>query len=176
MRLCVYGIWCYAVTISKLYPILVSGSYLEPMTRFLFSVWLLRVSWCGEPSVARGWDYNLPVQFLLGLATAITPGSKSHRTNDHILLSHLRLPQLGGQSPCIYILHEQGGPVIPPGTGLTLNWFEVEVEVKLRPTDSQSASLSWCQAPIWDPRPIFLPPRNCLQIVAGLIFCSALSH
>jgi hypothetical protein len=22
-------------------------------------------------------------------------------------------------------------------------------------TDSQSASLSWCQAPIWDPRPIF---------------------
>jgi hypothetical protein len=23
-------------------------------------------------------------------------------------------------------------------------------------TDSQSASSSWCQAPIWDPRPIFL--------------------
>jgi hypothetical protein len=25
-------------------------------------------------------------------------------------------------------------------------------------TDSQSASLSWCQAPIWDPQPIFLSP------------------
>jgi hypothetical protein len=25
-------------------------------------------------------------------------------------------------------------------------------------TDSQSASPSWCQAPIWDPRPIFLSP------------------
>jgi hypothetical protein len=25
-------------------------------------------------------------------------------------------------------------------------------------TDSQSASLSWCQAPIWGPRPIFLSP------------------
>jgi hypothetical protein len=24
-------------------------------------------------------------------------------------------------------------------------------------TDAQSASLSWCQAPIWDPRPIFPP-------------------
>jgi hypothetical protein len=23
-------------------------------------------------------------------------------------------------------------------------------------TDSESASQSWCQAPIWDPRPIFL--------------------
>jgi hypothetical protein len=23
-------------------------------------------------------------------------------------------------------------------------------------TDGQSASLSWCQAPVWDPRPIFL--------------------
>jgi hypothetical protein len=32
---------------------------------------------------------------------------------------------------------------------------EVEVEVYLRP---QSASLSRCQAPIWDPRPIFLSP------------------
>jgi hypothetical protein len=25
-------------------------------------------------------------------------------------------------------------------------------------TDSQSASLSWCQAPIWDPRPTSLSP------------------
>jgi hypothetical protein len=23
-------------------------------------------------------------------------------------------------------------------------------------TDTQSAGLSWCQAPIWDPRPIFI--------------------
>jgi hypothetical protein len=29
-------------------------------------------------------------------------------------------------------------------------------------TDSQSASLSWCQAPIWDLWPIFLSPRNFL--------------
>jgi hypothetical protein len=34
-----------------------------------------------------------------------------------IFYSHLRLPQPGGPGPCIYIPQEQGGPVIPPGTG-----------------------------------------------------------
>jgi hypothetical protein len=29
----------------------------------------------------------------------------------------MRLPQLGGPDPCIYILREQGGPVIPMGNG-----------------------------------------------------------
>jgi hypothetical protein len=29
-------------------------------------------------------------------------------------------------------------------------------------TDVQLASLSWCQAPIWDSRPIFSPFFNCL--------------
>jgi hypothetical protein len=33
------------------------------------------------------------------------------------LLSHLRLPQPGRPGPRIYIPQEQGGPVIPPGTG-----------------------------------------------------------
>jgi hypothetical protein len=33
-------------------------------------------------------------------------------------------------------------------------------------TDSQSSSQSWCQGPIWDPRPILLSPWNFLQIVA----------
>jgi hypothetical protein len=94
--------------------VLVSGSHLEPMTRFLFSVWRLRVSWCVAPSLTRGWVYNLLVQLLLGLARAVTLGSKSRRTHDHILL---RLSQPGGPGPCIYIPPEQGGPVIPPGTG-----------------------------------------------------------
>jgi hypothetical protein len=34
----------------------------------------------------------------------------------------------------------------------------VEVEFNLRPT----VSLSWCQAPIWNPRPIFLSPWDFL--------------
>jgi hypothetical protein len=49
-----------------------------------------------------------------------------------------------------------------------------EVEVKFT-TDSQSASPSWYQAPIWDPWPIFLWPWNFLYTVADLLFCSALS-
>jgi hypothetical protein len=52
---------------------------------------------------------NLLVQLLLGLARAVTVGSGSRRTHDHILLSHLRLPQPGGPGPRIYIPQEQGG-------------------------------------------------------------------
>jgi hypothetical protein len=55
------------------------------------------------------------LQFLLGIARAVTLGSKSLRTHDHILLSHLRLPQPGGPGPRIYIPQEQCGPVIIPG-------------------------------------------------------------
>jgi hypothetical protein len=43
-----------------------------------------------------------------------------------------------------------------------VTWKELtsvsEPEVNLRPT--VSPSLCWCQAHIWDPRPIFLSPRN----------------
>jgi hypothetical protein len=35
----------------------------------------------------------------------------------HYTVSGLRLPQPGGPGPCIYILQEQVGLVIPPGTG-----------------------------------------------------------
>jgi hypothetical protein len=65
----------------------------------------------------RGSVCNLLVQLFLVLARAVTLGSKSRRIHDHILLSHLRLPQPGGPGPRIYIPQEQGGPVIPPGTG-----------------------------------------------------------
>jgi hypothetical protein len=50
-----------------------------------------RVSWSEAPSLTRGWVCNLLVHLLLGLARAFTLGSKSRRTHDHILLSHMRL-------------------------------------------------------------------------------------
>jgi hypothetical protein len=59
---------------------LVLGSHLEPMTRFVFSVWQLQVSCCGAPSLTRGRISNLFVHLLLGLARADTLGSKSSRT------------------------------------------------------------------------------------------------
>jgi hypothetical protein len=99
------------------HSVLVSGSHPEPMTRFLFSVWRLWVSWCVAPSLTRGWICNILIQLFLVLPRAVTLGSKSRRTHDHLLLSHLRLPQPGGPGPCIYIPQKQGGPVISPGTG-----------------------------------------------------------
>jgi hypothetical protein len=43
------------------------------------------------PTLTRGWGCNLSLQLLLGLVSDFTLTSKSHRTRDHILLSHLRL-------------------------------------------------------------------------------------
>jgi hypothetical protein len=43
------------------------------------------------------------------------------RTHNHTLLSHLRLLQPGGPGSRIYILQEQGGPVIPLGIGFPLH-------------------------------------------------------
>jgi hypothetical protein len=71
----------------------------------------------GASSLTRGRICNLFLQLLLGLARAVTLGSGSSRTHDHILLSHLRLPQPGGPGSRIYIPQEQSGPVIPLGTG-----------------------------------------------------------
>jgi hypothetical protein len=85
--------------------------------QIFITVWQFRVSWCGVPSLRRGWVCNLLVQLLLGLARAVTLGSRSHRNHDPILLSLLRLPQPGGPGPRIYIPQEQGDPVIPSGTG-----------------------------------------------------------
>jgi hypothetical protein len=71
----------------------------------------LQSSCFGAPYLTRGWVCNLLVQ------SVVTLGSKSSRTHDHILLSHLRLPQPGGPGPSIYIPQKQGGSVMPPGTG-----------------------------------------------------------
>jgi hypothetical protein len=48
----------------------------------------------GAPSLTRGWVCNLLIRLLLALASAVTLGSKSSRTWDHILLFHLRLGSL----------------------------------------------------------------------------------
>jgi hypothetical protein len=65
-------------------------------------------------------DENLLVELMLGLANAVTVRFKSHGTDDLILLSHFGLPQPGRLGPRIYIPQEQGGPVIPLGTGFPL--------------------------------------------------------
>jgi hypothetical protein len=67
-------------------------------------------------SLMRGWVYRL--QLLLALASTVILRSESRETHDHILLSQIWDPQPGGPGPRIYIPQEQGGPVIPTGTGI----------------------------------------------------------
>jgi hypothetical protein len=96
----------------------VSGTHLGPTTNFSFSLkfsldcW--RVCYFVAASLTRGRVCNLLL--LLILANAVTLGSESRVTQDHILLfQFLRLPQPGGPGPRINILQKQGGTVIPPG-------------------------------------------------------------
>jgi hypothetical protein len=83
-----------------------SGAY----DQIFITVRQLLVSWCG----------------VLSLTFTIAAGlrQRSHSwvrvpqdSWPYFTVSDSRLPQSGGQGPCIYIPQEQGGPVIPPGTG-----------------------------------------------------------
>jgi hypothetical protein len=75
----------------------------------------LRVSLCGPPMLTRGRVRHL--QLLLVLARAVILRSESCGTHGHILLSDSRLPKPGGPDHRIYILQEQGSPVIPQALG-----------------------------------------------------------
>jgi hypothetical protein len=63
------------------------------------SVWQLRVSCCGAPSLTRRWLYNLPVQLFLGFARVVTLGSKSRRTQTIFYCLILDSLNLEGQIP-----------------------------------------------------------------------------
>jgi hypothetical protein len=79
--------------------------------QILLPVWRLLSCSCGAPSLRRGWVCSLQCNHSMVRVT---------QNRNHTLLSHLRLPQLGGPGSHIYIPQEQGGPVKPPGTGLPL--------------------------------------------------------
>jgi hypothetical protein len=96
LNLCAHGTVLGLELTLKLRPIVSQPVYLGASLYVqMISVWQLWVSWCGAPSLTRGWVCNLLVQLLLGLARAVTLWSKSRRTHEHILLSHLRLLQPG---------------------------------------------------------------------------------
>jgi hypothetical protein len=99
--------------------VLVSGHLQGPWPVFL-SPWNFLYKVAGllflAPSLTRGWVCNLLL--LLVLTSAVLLGSESRGTKNYTVLStFLRLFQPEGQGPRIYIPQEQGGPVIPPGTG-----------------------------------------------------------
>jgi hypothetical protein len=78
------------------------------------SNFIFQLNTCGynpyvTSSLTRGWVCRL--QLLLIFGSAVICGSESRGAHDS------RLSQPGGPGPRIYIPQEQGGPVIPPGTG-----------------------------------------------------------
>jgi hypothetical protein len=88
---------------------------MRPTTRIFFQLNTCGYSPYVTSSLMRGWVCRL--QLLLALASAVIFGSESRGTRDHILLSQVRdSPIWRARSPYLY-LQEQGGPVIPPGTG-----------------------------------------------------------
>jgi hypothetical protein len=69
----------------------------------------MRISSCGAPSLTTVPVCNVSLQLLLALASAVTLGSKYHRTRHHILLCHLKL---GSLSVASYGSQGYGGGVI----------------------------------------------------------------
>jgi hypothetical protein len=77
----------------------------------------LRVCYFVAPSLTRGRVCNLLYNCFWALPEQQLLGRSPAEFTAIFYLSHLRLPQPGGRGPRIYIPQEQGGPVIPPGTG-----------------------------------------------------------
>jgi hypothetical protein len=98
------------------------------------------LSWCQAPmwGPRKDFYYCQTVAGLLmwgalsdekmGLSFTIAAGPRQHRHSrvrvpqdswEYFTVSDSRLPQPKGPGPRIYIRREQGGPVIPPGTGFT---------------------------------------------------------
>jgi hypothetical protein len=80
---------------------------------------------CGAPSLTTGRVSNLLVHLLLGLPSAVTLGSKFHRTRDHITLSHLRL---GSLSVASYASQGYGGSILPY---LGTSWWSLAISTNL---------------------------------------------
>jgi hypothetical protein len=114
----------FRLTVSR--PVCL-GVGLPPGTQdktFLFCLTTMGFLMLGICSDKR-MGFNLLVQLLLGPSRAVTLGFKSHRTHNHILLSHLRLsPTWRARSLYFY----------PPGTG----WGPNRVDVHLCSPEDRS--------------------------------------
>jgi hypothetical protein len=101
------------------------------VSRPVLSLWRLRDSWCGAPSLTRGWACNLLVQLLLGLAKIVTLGSKSCRTHNHTFTVSSETPPTWMQNSQPYFYC-----IIWDSPNL-----ELELELFLRPTVSRPVRL-----------------------------------
>jgi hypothetical protein len=90
------------------------------------------------------------------ICSVITQWSESLRTGNHIILSHLRLPQPRRPGSHIYIPQEHGGPVMPPGTGVPFTSSLTTCLLRL-------AGLRWRYSkppPNWRDRALYMQPSG----------------
>jgi hypothetical protein len=122
----------------------------------------LRSSCCGASSLMRGWVCNLLVQ------SAVTLRSKSHRTHDHIFLSHLRL--LGPLFVTSYDSQGYGGGILTcPHMSLTSDCLvQLGTAQSNVTTDGQSVNMSWCQAPSGSHDHLFVTVWKWLWCLCGV--------
>jgi hypothetical protein len=116
--------------------------------QIVIAVRQMRVCWCGALSLTRERICRLnccwasPAQ-LAGLVTIF-------------YCLRLETPQPGGPGPRIYSPQEQGGPVIPPGTGFPFRRL------------LRHAELRW--------RYSYPPPRGVLPVLLCVLTCSPFYH
>jgi hypothetical protein len=77
----------------------------------------LRVCYFVAPSLTRGRVCNLLYNYFRALPEQSLLGRSPSELTAIFYCLYETPPNLEGQVPCIYIPQEQGGPVIPPGTG-----------------------------------------------------------
>jgi hypothetical protein len=142
------------------------------------------------PSLRRGWVCNLLVQLLLGFTReALSGPSLAERTVIFYWLIW-DAPNLEGQVPVFISLRNRVAQLYPRALGsiflasynsqsysegiLTRLHMGLSCKVKVYIiTDSQFASLPWCQAPIWDPWPTFSLLSLIIFRQLGICWCGA---
>jgi hypothetical protein len=131
--------------------------------------YLASLSWCQAPIWGKRPDFYY-CQTVVGLLTwgslfdertgwlftiATGPRQCSHSwvwvlqdSGPYLIVSNSRLPQPGGLGPHIYIPQEQGGPVIPPGTGFpfcrVLQLAGLRWRYMNPPPHRVTATANWC--------------------------------
>jgi hypothetical protein len=115
LRSC-FEVWSYFTTDGQSVNMSWCRAHSGPCDQMLLPVGILLSEICGLVSAGR----SLWREDGSAICSVITQWSESLRTRNHTLLSHLRLPQLRGSVSLIYIRQEQGGSVIPLGTGFPL--------------------------------------------------------
>jgi hypothetical protein len=98
----------------------------------------------------------------------------------YITVSDSRLPQSGGQGPCIYIPQQQGGPVIPRGAGFPflrlLRLAGLRWSIRTRPGAASTGNTA-SQQFLSCYRGVFSSPlyRNDIYSVVACVFISTVT-